>query len=119
MRSNIASAALGLLAYAAPGYAYWRMSCPGRVATERIDPIVAPGQVSAHVHTVSGGNALNFSMDYADTQTSECSSCPIKQDLSNYWTPKLYYMHENGSFEDVPQAGDGVGAVGGMTVYYL
>lgn len=32
------------------------MSCPGRIVTERIDPIVSPGAVSGHVHTVSGGN---------------------------------------------------------------
>lgn len=58
-------------------------------------------------------------MDYADARAGECSSCPIKQDMSNYWTPKLYYQTENGTFIDVPQAGDGEGVYGGMTVYYL
>lgn len=58
-------------------------------------------------------------MDYASTQSSTCSSCPIKQDLSNYWTPKLYYQSAEGTFIDVPQAGDGEGVYGGMTVYYL
>jgi hypothetical protein len=58
-------------------------------------------------------------MTYADARGGACSSCPIKQDMSNYWTPKLYYQSENGTFIDVPQAGDGQGVYGGMTVYYL
>ena len=58
-------------------------------------------------------------MTYADARGGACSSCPIKQDMSNYWTPKLYYQSENGTFIDVPQAGDGQGIFGGMTVYYL
>jgi len=121
MRSSdfVSAAALSILAFAAPSAAYWRMPCPGRVVTERIDPIIDPGQVSGHVHTVSGGNGLNFTMDYAQARSSNCSSCPIKQDLSNYWTPSLYYQAEDGSFEYVPQSGDGSGVYGGMTVYYL
>lgn len=95
------------------------MPCPGRLVTERADPIVSPGAISGHVHTISGGNGFNFSMDYAQARASTCSSCPITADLSNYWTPKLYYQTQNGSFIDVPQAGDGEGVYGGMTVYYL
>ncbi|KAI5212235.1 WSC-domain-containing protein [Aureobasidium subglaciale] len=106
-------------ALAAPAAAFFRMPCPGRIVTERADPIVSPGQVAGHVHTISGGNGFKFEMDYADTQASDCSSCPIKQDLSNYWTPSLYYQHQNGSFENVHQSGDGTGIYGGMTVYYL
>lgn len=113
------TAALGLFStLAVPATAFWRMPCPGRVVTERADPIVSPGQVSGHVHTISGGNGFGFTMDYAQARASDCSSCPIKEDLSNYWTPKLYYHAENGSFIDVPQAGDGNGVYGGMTVYY-
>lgn len=111
---------LGLAAaLAAPAAAFFRMPCPGRIVTERADPIVSPGQVSGHVHTISGGNGFKFEMDYADARSSSCSSCPIKADLSNYWTPSLYYQHQNGSFENVHQSGDGTGIYGGMTVYYL
>lgn len=40
-------------------------------------------------------------------------------DLSNYWTPKLYFKAENGSFLDVPIVGDTDGGqMGGMAVYY-
>lgn len=106
-------------ALAAPAAAFFRIPCPGRIVSERADPIVSPGAVSGHVHTIAGGNGFDFTMDYETARSSDCSSCPIKQDLSNYWTPKLYYQYQNGSFEDVAQSGDGNGVYGGMTVYYL
>ena len=67
--------ALGL---AASSDAFFRMSCPGRTVRERLDPIVNPGAVSGHVHTISGGAAFKASMTYADTRASKCSSCTIK-----------------------------------------
>lgn len=106
-------------ALAGPASAFWRMPCPSRLIQERIDPLVFPGQVSAHVHTVAGGNGFGFTENYRQARESECTSCPITADLSAYWTPKLYYHAENGSFLSVPQAGDGDGVTGGMTVYYL
>lgn len=99
--------------------AFWLMPCSGRLLLERADPIISPSQVSGHVHTISGGNGFGFEMDYERANASTCSSCPIRKDLSNYWTPKLYYMAEDGTFEDVPQAGEGNGKTAGMTVYYL
>ncbi|KAI7246090.1 hypothetical protein KC352_g14322, partial [Hortaea werneckii] len=94
----------------APTEAFWRMPCPGRLLLERIDPIVDPGEVSGHVHTVSGGSGFGFNTTFEQQRDSACSSCPIKQDMSAYWTPKLYWMSEDGnSFEDVPQAGEGEG----------
>ena len=104
---------------ATPVDAFWRMPCPGRLVLERIDPIISPGAVSGHVHTVSGGSGFGFSTSYEQQRASACTSCPIQQDLSAYWTPKLYYMSQDGkSFEDVPQAGEGGGSTGGLTVYY-
>ena len=112
-------AATVLASLTSPVAAFWRMPCPGRLVLERIDPIISPGKVSGHVHTVSGGSGFGFTTSYAQQRASACSSCPVKQDLSAYWTPKLYYMSEDGSyFEDVPQAGEGPGVTGGLTVYY-
>ncbi|KAF1350743.1 hypothetical protein BDV97DRAFT_350297 [Delphinella strobiligena] len=112
--------AVGLVAaLAAPAAAFFRIPCPGRLIDERADPVIFPGVVSPHVHTIAGGNGFGFEMTYEQTQTSTCSSCPITQDLSNYWTPKLFYQYENGSFEMVPQVGDGNGVQAGMNVYYL
>lgn len=36
--------------------AFWRMNC-AVVQTGRIDPLVNPGAVSAHVHTIVGGSS--------------------------------------------------------------
>lgn len=119
MRLNTLSVAL-VAGLAGPAAAFWRMPCPSRLIDERIDPIIFPGYVSAHVHTVAGGSGFGYNMTYEQARESACTSCPISQDLSAYWTPKLYYHDvQNGSFLSVPQAGDGVGMLGGMTVYYL
>jgi len=74
--------ALGLAVGISPVAAFWRMPCPGRLTLERIDPVISPGQVSGHVHTVSGGSGLNFTTSFQQQRNSACSSCPVKQDLS-------------------------------------
>ncbi|KAJ4522451.1 hypothetical protein HRR83_003585 [Exophiala dermatitidis] len=104
----------GLLAalVASPVSAFWRLPCKSPIVVERADPIVSPGQVSNHLHTIMGGNAFDFTMDYNTTQKSTCSSCTVIGDNSNYWTPTLFFQHQNGSFESVNQ-------IGGATVYYL
>ncbi len=104
----------GLLAAfaASPVSAFWRLPCKTPIVVERADPIVNPGKVSGHVHTIMGGNAFDFTMDDNTTLTSTCSSCTVTGDNSNYWTPTLWFQHQNGSFESVNQ-------VGGATVYYL
>jgi Domain of unknown function (DUF1996) len=105
--------ALGLLALtASPVTAFWRLPCKAPVLIERADPIINPGVASPHLHTIMGGSGFGFNMDYAQTQASQCSSCTVQKDLSNYWVPNLWYQHQNGSFTSVPQ-------VGGVLVYYL
>jgi Domain of unknown function (DUF1996)/WSC domain len=102
-----------------PASAYIRFSCGNALVEERADPIVNPGKISGHVHKIAGGNGFGFAMDYNQARSSQCSSCPIKQDMSNYWTPKLYYHAQNGSFISVPTVGDDSRELnGGMTVYY-
>jgi hypothetical protein len=83
----------------------------GPLVEGRMDPIIDPGVASAHVHSVQGGS--NFSLMMTDDQAldSACTSSLIKNDKSNYWTPKLYFQFENGSFIDVPMFY--------MNVYYL
>lgn len=44
-----------------------------------------------------------------DLLDSNCTSCSILQDKSAYWTPRMYFQHQNGSFESAA-------TVGGMTV---
>jgi hypothetical protein len=111
---------LGLAALlAAPASGTFVVQCYSRLFDQRADPVVNPGVASGHVHTITGGSGFNFSMTYDDARASSCSTCNIKQDLSNYWTPKLYFKAQNGSFLDVPIVGDTDGGqMGGMAVYY-
>lgn len=115
------TALLGLIAaIASPASSYINFGCGNALVEERADPIISPGAVSGHVHKIAGGNGFDFTMDYNRARSSTCSSCPIKQDLSNYWTPKLYFQAANGSFISVPTVGDDARELnGGMTVYYL
>lgn len=110
--SSIRNIALCIVALGVEVNAFWRLPCSSPVVVERADPIMDPGIVSTHAHTVMGSNAFNFTMDYADTQTATCSTCKATKDLSNYWVPNLYYHAENGSFIPVEQSG-------GALIYYL
>ncbi|KAI9759784.1 MAG: hypothetical protein M4579_002083 [Chaenotheca gracillima] len=110
---GIIAATLGVAAsLIGPAAAYWKLPCSKPLVTERADPVVSPGKVSGHVHTIMGGDAFNFAMNYDDTQKSTCSTCKVNGDFSNYWVPSLYYKAQNGSFISVEQNG-------GSLIYYL
>ncbi|WPH02243.1 Hypothetical protein R9X50_00509900 [Acrodontium crateriforme] len=72
-------------------------------AVERIDPILAPGSISQHVHQVFGSNALASSVSYDSLQSASCTTMGgagnvgIKQDNSIYWHPALYMNASDGS----------------------
>lgn len=68
----------------------WTVDC-GVLTTQRMDPIVFPNQHPAgHVHAIVGGSRFGVSVGYEDLQTSQCTSCNVDVDLSNYWVPQLY-----------------------------
>lgn len=52
-------------------------------------------------------NCLAFAMDAdGDTlKTGDCTSCAVTQDKSAYWTPALYFMHDNGTAQIVEEVG--------------
>lgn len=95
---------------------------------ERVDPILAPGQISQHLHSIHGGNSFSMNLlvrylyfwetslnvvyrTYNTARQSTCTSCEVAQDLSNYWTPTLYFKDPTtGQFEKVPN--------GGLLIYY-
>lgn len=83
----------------------------GPLVEGRMDPIINPGVTSPHVHTIQGGNAFALTMGDKTAMESTCTSSKIKNDLSNYWTPKLYFQSDNGSLHDVE--------LFYMNVYYL
>lgn len=84
----------------------------GPLLESRIDPIVNPGGPSGHVHMIQGGNAFNMTMTDSQPMTSTCTSSRVKNDLSNYWVPKMYFQDpKTGKIEDVE--------LFYMNVYYL
>jgi len=66
-----------LLVLVSPAHAFWRLICEQPIVIERADPVISPGTVSQHVHSVMGGDGFSFTMDYATTQSSTCSSCNV------------------------------------------
>ncbi|GAA5875572.1 hypothetical protein JCM16303_000671 [Sporobolomyces ruberrimus] len=92
--------------------AFWRLPCGNSLVIERADTIVSPYQISGHVHNILGGSNFALGTTYEALRASDCTSCLVKQDMSNYWTPQLYFQWANGSFTSVD-------AVGGGLIYYL
>ncbi|KAK3387810.1 hypothetical protein B0H63DRAFT_470957 [Podospora didyma] len=107
------------LSLVVPTYAGFQVQCFSRLFDERLDPIVDPGKLSKHVHVIAGGNGFAASMDFDMARASSCTTCNVRDDLSNYWTPKMYFHAQNGSFIPVPIVGDNqYGNMGGMVIYY-
>ncbi|KAF5021363.1 hypothetical protein F66182_6591 [Fusarium sp. NRRL 66182] len=94
-------------------HAFWRMECPGRVGLARIDPIINPGDISKHAHSIHGSSGFGQITDTEQLLDADCTSCRVTQDKSSYWHPALYFQDDDtGKYELVPQ-------VGGMLAYYL
>ncbi|KAM0753948.1 WSC-domain-containing protein [Meredithblackwellia eburnea MCA 4105] len=93
-------------------FGHFHRPCNAPVIVERADPIVSPGKISGHVHTISGASNIALNSTFETMRASDCTSCKVKQDLSAYWTPQLYFQWANGSFTSVTQ-------VGGGLIYYL
>ncbi|THU93861.1 hypothetical protein K435DRAFT_669445, partial [Dendrothele bispora CBS 962.96] len=62
------------------------------LTTQRLDPILTPGIVSAHfciltIRLVLGGSNFGLNVSTSSLLESECTSIPIMEDKSNYWYP--------------------------------
>jgi len=92
---------LCVLAATASTEAFWVMDMKNVLVTERIDPVNSPGGIAPYVHTVTGGSNFGPHVTSEDLRASHCTSGPIVEDKSNYWTPTLYFQWANGSFASV------------------
>ena len=92
--------------------AFWRMICKSPITEARLDPIISPGGVSMHAHSITGPSNFNKDSTFDSLRASDCTTCATQQDKSAYWVPQLYYVGADGKYKSVDQ-------VGGMTVYYL
>ncbi|OIW33738.1 WSC-domain-containing protein [Coniochaeta ligniaria NRRL 30616] len=83
-------------------FAVLRHHGDGPLMTGRVDPVVNPGVVSSHVHTVMGASNFGMNATGASLKTSSCTTALIKGDLSAYWFPQLYFQDpKDGHFEPV------------------
>ncbi|KAF8658416.1 hypothetical protein AX16_001967 [Volvariella volvacea WC 439] len=81
--------------------AYWLIGANNVLTTQRVDPIVQPGVVSTHVHSVLGGSNFGLNLSTQSLRDSECTSVPIVEDNSNYWYPVRMLIWRNDSFSSV------------------
>ncbi|KAJ4233264.1 hypothetical protein FSOLCH5_010121 [Fusarium solani] len=110
MLKSLVAVSAGLIGGA---HAFWRMECPGRVGLARLDPIIDPGKISMHAHSIHGSSGFSETSNTEELLNGDCTSCRVTQDKSSYWHPAMYFQDgETGEFEIVPQ-------VGGMLAYYL
>ncbi|GAA5978732.1 hypothetical protein JCM11641_006158 [Rhodosporidiobolus odoratus] len=108
--TTAAVALAALVAFPHTVEGFWRMPCKNALVVERADPLTNPGATSGHAHHISGGSNFNLDMTFEDARAGTCTSCQIKQDMSNYWVPALYFAWGNGSFSLVD---------GTLLVYYM
>lgn len=105
IRSTLVAATLAAVAQAAQDsrtFAVLRFYGDGPMMEGRVDPIVSPGQTSAHVHTIQGGSNFGISATGEQMMQSNCSSALVEGDNSAYWVPKLYFHDKDaGTLEDV------------------
>ena len=47
------------LALAGQAAAFWRLPCRSQTGVARIDPLVDPGSIADHVHTIAGGGGMS------------------------------------------------------------
>ena len=73
------------------------LSC-NPLTIQRSDPVVAPGKLSGHVHSIVGGNNFQQTMTEATALAGTATTCNRYIDLSNYWVPQLYHHNSNGTF---------------------
>ena len=67
----------------------------------RMDPVISPGVVSSHVHTVVGGNGFSMEMGQEDANDANCTQSKVLADKSNYWFPALYHRNTDETFTKV------------------
>ena len=71
------------------------------LTVQRTDPIVNPGELSGHVHSVIGGTAFQKTMNDTTAVDAKLTTCDKKVDKSNYWVPQLYHIRSDDKFEIV------------------
>lgn len=77
--------------YSKRTFAVLRFNGDGAMTVARADPIVNPGAVSPHLHSIMGGSNFGLSVTGEQLMSSPCTNAMIKGDNSNYWFPTLFF----------------------------
>ena len=104
MKSAAATASLLSLLSAASAQLF-TVNCAS-LTVQRGDPIIFPGVISPHVHSVVGGTAFQQTESNQVAINAKATTCDKVLDHSNYWTPQLYHENTNGSFSIVTFQGN-------------
>ncbi|KAJ9604680.1 hypothetical protein H2200_010794 [Cladophialophora chaetospira] len=112
VKLKIGTVLLAFLLMTVPAQAFFRNLCHGELGNARVDPIVAPGEPSQHLHVLFGASNIGFDPTLEELLDSNCTSCMVLQDKSVYWAPRMYFQHANGTFQIIPTSG-------GLTAYYF
>jgi hypothetical protein len=92
---------LAAATFATTAHAWFRLACTTPLVSERVDPIINPGQSafvaacllmlngcaagvipSQHAHTIHGGAGFSQNYTFNALRASTCSDCEVKQDMS-------------------------------------
>jgi len=94
---------LSLSALVRPALGFFIVGC-GLLSLQRLDPIVSPNRLASHAHAILGGSNFDKTYNYQDSLNSDCTSCVISVDKSNYWAPHLYWYNVTGdkTYHSIP-----------------
>jgi hypothetical protein len=78
--------------------AFWILDHGPLNLNARLDPIINPNNISGHLHTFVGSNAVSSTQDYNSIRASSaCTTSGISADKSSYWAPTLF-KYDGGKF---------------------
>lgn len=87
-------------AYTEQDQGLWVIPMMRPILEARMDPIIEPGSVSGHVHTVMGAsNFRNVLNTPEEQQKAACTTAPLQADKSNYWAPTLFHINKENKYE--------------------
>ncbi|KAI2638266.1 hypothetical protein GGS21DRAFT_510444 [Xylaria nigripes] len=106
LSTTFTAASLATLATAAQDqrtFAVLRFIGDGFLSEGPVDPIVNPGTIGTHYHSIMGGRNFGPNTTGDDLLSSSCTTAMIKNDKSNYWINSLFFQDpKNGTFQKVP-----------------
>lgn len=65
-------ASAALILFAGSTSAFWRLECDGSVGLARLDPLMNPGGVSDHVHSIKGGSGMSILFRFGAVENPSC-----------------------------------------------